>query len=198
MNCLSLERLYAFLEGDLSPAESRDIEGHLAACPICRDAAEERRRMLQAIETLPAFEVPPDFAKGVMDRISVAPARAKVSFVRWIAAAVAGFLAFFAVLAVIALVTGQNFSQFFIRLNSGLWSYVQEGALVLAKFAKLVVLFLKVVGQFLGELMEALGVFASLISPEAQVVFICASFLLILAGGFVWRRKFLVEKNHEN
>jgi hypothetical protein len=102
------------------------------------------------------------------------------------------------VLAVIALVTGQNFSQFFIRLNSGLWSYVQEGALVLAKFAKLVVLFLKVVGQFLGELMEALGVFASLISPEAQVVFICASFLLILAGGFVWRRKFLVEKNHEN
>jgi hypothetical protein len=198
MNCLSLERLYAYLEGDLSPAESRDIEGHLPACRPCRDAVEERRRLLQAIESLPTFEVPPDFAKGVMDRISVAPARAKVSFVRWSAAAVAGFLAFVAVLSVFALVTGQNFSQFFIRFNRGLWSYIQEGALVLAKFAKLVVLFLKVVGQLLGELLEALGVFTSLIRPEAQIIFICASFLLILAGGFLWRRKFLVEKNHEN
>ena len=198
MNCLSLERLYAYLEGEISSAESRDIVGHLAACPICRDAVEEQRRMLQAIETLQGFEVPPDFAKGVMDRISVAPARAKVSFVRWLAAGVAGFLAFVAVLSVIALVTGQNFFQFFIRFNRGFWSYVQEGALVLAKFAKLVFLFLKVVQQFLGEILEGLGVFASLISSEAQVIFICASFLLILAGGFLWRRKFLVEKNHEN
>jgi hypothetical protein len=198
MNCLSLERLYAFLEGELSPAESRDIKGHLAACPTCRDAVEERRRMLQAIETLPTFEVPPDFAKGVMDRISAAPAKAQVSFVRWIAAAAAGFLAIGTVLAVIALVTGQNFFQFFIRFNSGLWSYVQEGALVLAKFAKFVMLFLKVVGQLLGELLDALAVFTSLISPEAQVIFICASLLLILAGGFVWRRIFLVEKHHED
>jgi hypothetical protein len=30
--------------------------------------------MLQAIETLPGFEVPPDFAKGIIDRISAAPA----------------------------------------------------------------------------------------------------------------------------
>lgn len=198
MSCLSLERLYAYLEGEISPADIRDIEGHLAACPICRDAVEERKRMLQAIETLPEFEVPPDFAKGIIDRISAAPAKAKVSSVRWIAAAVAGFLAFVTVLSVIALVSGQNFSQFFIRFNRGLWSYVQEGALVLAKFAKLVFLFLEVVGQLLGELLEALGVFTSLISPEAQVIFICASFLLILAGGFLWRKKFLVEKNHEN
>jgi hypothetical protein len=197
MNCLSLERLYAYLEGELSSAESRDIEGHFAACRPCRVALEERRRLLQAIETLPAFEVPPDFAKGVTDRISVAPAKAKVSFVRWIAAAVAGFLAFVAVLSVIALVTGQNFFQFFIRFNRGLWPYIQEGSLVLAKFAKLIVLFLNVVGQLLGELLETLGIFTSLIRPEAQVFFICASFLLILAGGFLWRKKFLVEKNHE-
>jgi len=197
MNCLSLERLYACLEGELSSAESRDIEGHLAACPPCRNAFEERKRMLQAIETLPGFEVPPEFSKGIIDRIPL-PAKAKVSFVRWLAAGVAGFLALVAVLSVIALATGQNFSQFFIRFNRGLWSYVQEGALVLAKFAKLVFLFLKVVGQILGELLEALGVFGSLIGPDAQVIFICTSFLLILAGGFLWRRKFLVEKNHEN
>jgi len=198
MSCLSLERLYAYLEGDLSSAQSRDIEGHLAACPTCRDAVEERRRMLQAVESLPAFEVPPDFSKGIIERISAVPAKATVSFVRWLAAGVAGFLAFVTVLSVIALVTGQDLSQFFIRFNRGLWSYVREGALVLAKFAKLVFLFLKVVGQLLGEFLEALGVFASLIGPEAQVIFICASFLLILAGGFLWRRKFLVEKNHEN
>jgi hypothetical protein len=59
-------------------------------------------------------------------------------------------------------------------------------------------LFLKVVGQLLGELLDALAVFTSLISPEAQVIFICASLLLILAGGFVWRRIFLVEKHHED
>lgn len=198
MSCLSLERLYAYLERELSAAESRDVEGHLAACLKCRDAVEERRRMLQAIETLPAFEVPPDFSKIVLNRIAAPPAKAKVSFVRWMAVAAAGFLGLAAVFSMIALMTGQNLSQLVIRFNQGLWSTIREAALALAKFGKFVVLFLKVVGQLLGELLDSLGVFMSLIGPEVQVIFIFASLLLILAGGFLWRRKFSVEKNHEN
>jgi len=198
MSCLNLERLYSYLERELSAAESRDIESHLAACPKCRAAVEERRRMLEAIETLPAFEVPPDFSRSVMSRIAAPPAKAKVSFVRWLAVAAAGFLGLVTVFSLIALVTGQNLSLLFIRFNQGLWSAVQEAALALAKFGKFAVLFLKVVRQLLGELLESLGVFASLISPEIQVIFIFASLLLILAGGFLWRRKFSVEKRHEN
>jgi Putative zinc-finger len=197
MSCLSLERLYAYLERELSSPENRDIEGHLAVCPKCRDAVEERRRMLQAIETLPAFDVPPDFAKGVMDRISTAPAKVKVSFVRWLAAGVAGFLAFSVALAIFALLTGHSLSQFFIRLNRGLWSYVQVAVSGLAKFAKFVILAFKIAGQFLQELLESLRAFASLISPEAQVIFVCSSLLLVLAGGLLLRRKFFLEKNHE-
>lgn len=197
MSCLSLERLYAYLERELSSPENRDIEGHLAVCPKCRDAVEERRRMLQAIETLPAFDVPPDFAKGVMDRISTAPEKVKVSFVHWLAAGVAGFLAFSAALAIFALLTGHGLSQFFIRLNHGLWSYVQVAVSGLAKFAKFVILAFKIAGQFLQELLESLRAFASLISPEAQVIFVCSSLLLVLAGGLLLRRKFFLEKDHE-
>ncbi len=197
MNCLSIERIYAYLEGELSSAENRDFEVHLDACPKCRDAFEERRRMLQAIESLPAFEVPPDFAEAVMDRISAPPAKSRVPFIRWTAAALAGVLALIAVLSGIALVTGQNLFQFFLGFNRGLWSFVQDATSALAKLAKFTVLFFKIIQQFFEELTESLRAITSWISPEAQVMFVCVSLLLILAGGILWGRRFLVEKNHE-
>jgi predicted anti-sigma-YlaC factor YlaD len=197
MNCLNLERLYAYLEGDLSSAEKQDIESHLAACPKCRDAVEERKRMLQAIDSLPAFEVPPDFTKSVMDRISTAPLEAKVTIFGWLAAAAAGFLAVAAALSIFALVSGQNLIQFFIRLNHGLWSYVKDAAFMLVKIGKFLMLAFKVVRELLGQILESLKVFTSLISPEAWAIFICGALLLILTVGVLWGRRFWLEKHHE-
>jgi len=197
MNCLNLERLYDYLEGDLSSAEKQDIESHLAACPKCRDAVAERKRMLQAINSLPVFEVPPNFAKGVMDRISTAPLKTKVTIFGWLAAGAAGFLALIAALSIFALVSGQNLSLFFIRLNHGLWSYVKDAASVLVKIAKFLVLAFKIVHELLGRGLESLKVFTSLISPEAWAIFICGALLLILTVGVLWGRRFRLEKHHE-
>ena len=194
MNCLNLERLYAYLEGGLSSAEKQDVESHLAACPKCRDAVAERKRMLEAIDSLPAFEVPPDFAKGVMDRISTAPAKAKVTIFGWLAA---GFLAVTAALSIFALVSGQNLIRFFIRLNHGLWSYVKDAAFMLVKIGKFLMVAFKVIYELLGRGLESLKVFTSLISPEAWAIFICGALLLILAVGVLWGRRFLLEKHHE-
>lgn len=197
MNCLSLERLYAFLEGALSSAEKQDIESHLAACPKCRDAVEERKRILQAIDSLPAFEVPPDFAKGVMDRILTEQEKAKVTIFGWLAAGAAGFLAVTAVLSIFALVSGQNLIRFFIRLNHGLWSYVKDAAFMLVKIGKFLLVAFKVIYELLGRGLESLKVFTSLISPEAWAIFICGALLLIFAVGVLWGRRFLLEKHHE-
>jgi len=197
MSCFNLERLYAYLEGDLSSAKKQDFESHLAACPKCRDAVAERKRMLEAIDSLPAFEVPPDFAKGVMDRISTVPAKAKVTIFGWLAAGAAGFLALIAALSIFTLVSGQNLIQFFIRLNHGLWSYVKDAAFMLVKIAKFLMLAFKVVHELLGRGLESLKVFTSLISPEAWAIFICGTLLLILTVGVLWGRRFWLEKHHE-
>lgn len=197
MSCFNLERLYAYLEGELSSAEKQDVESHLATCQKCRDAVAERKRMLEAIDSLPAFDVPPDFAKGVMDRISIAPAKAKVTIFGWLAAGAAGFLALIAALSIFALVSGQNLIQFFIRLNHGLWSYVKDAAFMLVKIGKYLMLAFKVVHELLGKILESLKVFTSLISPEAWAIFICGALLLFLTVGVLWGRRFWLEKHHE-
>lgn len=197
MNCLSLERLYSYLEGGLPAREKRDAEIHLAVCPVCRNAVEERRLIMQAVETLPPFDIPPDFAKGIMNRISAMPEKAKVTALGWLAAAAAGFLAFGLALSVFALVSGQSLSGLFVRLNHGLWSYIKDAAYVTVKAAKFLMLAFKVLREFLGEFLESLRIFAFLISPEAQVIFICASLLLIFGAGLLWRRRYFLEKHHE-
>jgi hypothetical protein len=37
----------------------------------------------------------------------------------------------------------------------------------------------------------------SFIGPETQIVFIGATVLLVLGGGFLWSRRFSTERNHE-
>jgi len=197
MTHLSLEQLYAYLEGDLSAREKQDIEAHLSLCPDCRNAAEERRRIIQAVETLPALDVPPDFAKGIMNRISMLPKKAKVTVFGWLAAGAAGFLAFTGALAVFVLVSGQSLSGLFIRLNHGIWSYIKDAASATAKIAKFLILAFKIAWEFLGGILEGLGKFASLISPEAQVIFICSLLLLVFGAAILWRRRLILEKHHE-
>lgn len=192
MDCLSLERLYSYLEEDLGEPERIAVEAHLASCPKCRCVFEERKLLLQAAETLPPIEVPPDFAKGIMDRLSPAPA--KPNFLRWPAA---GFTAFVAALAVVTLLGGDSLSQFFIRLTRGLWGYAQNVVYVLLKIVKYISLSFKILTQIAGQLLEGLKILTSFIGPEMQIAFVCATILIIIGGGLFWSRKFFSEKNNE-
>jgi hypothetical protein len=195
MTCLNLEKLYAYLEGDLDGRDKKFVEDHAASCSACREALEERRYLLQAAETLPAFEVPGDFARSVMDRI--APERAKAKTSVWLKAAAAGAATFAAALVATTLITGHTLSQLVLGLNRFLWSNLQGLASVLTKGAKYVFLTFKTLLQITGEVLQILKTLTSFIGPETQIVFIGATVVLVLGGGFLWSRRFSVERNHE-
>ncbi len=53
MSCKKFERLIAlYVEGDLSGREERKLGGHLAACPVCSQFAEEVRENQRLVKTV--------------------------------------------------------------------------------------------------------------------------------------------------
>lgn len=65
-----LELLSARLDGALTEAEERELEGHLAACPDCRAVGAQLSALQEAFPELEeAGTAPEGFARGVMDRI---------------------------------------------------------------------------------------------------------------------------------
>ncbi len=69
MTCLHIDQICLFIEKDLSLEEARKVERHLASCAKCRNAVDERRMLLQAAESLPVLQAPPDFPQQVMAKI---------------------------------------------------------------------------------------------------------------------------------
>ena len=65
-----LELLSARLDGALTEAEERELEGHLAACPDYRAVGAQLSALQEAFPELEeAGTAPEGFARGVMDRI---------------------------------------------------------------------------------------------------------------------------------
>jgi anti-sigma factor RsiW len=60
--------LSAYLENEVSPAESRFLEDHLASCSRCRDQKTELRSLLTRLHSLPRVETSTDFTRRVLDR----------------------------------------------------------------------------------------------------------------------------------
>ncbi len=54
--------LHAYLDGELSPVESQDVEAHIAQCPSCRDRLEEERALIARADELLGLAAPPDRA----------------------------------------------------------------------------------------------------------------------------------------
>jgi putative zinc finger protein len=52
--------LHAYLDGELSPAESQGIAAHIAQCPGCRGRLEEERALIARATELLALAAPPD------------------------------------------------------------------------------------------------------------------------------------------
>jgi anti-sigma factor RsiW len=53
------ERLDAFVDGELTPQETRDAEGHLAECDLCRRRVESRRALSATLRgSLPRYAAP--------------------------------------------------------------------------------------------------------------------------------------------
>jgi hypothetical protein len=187
MNCLRPADIYLYLENGLDPSAAREADEHLALCPGCRSAFEERRALMDAVAGLPDLEVPPDLAGKILARIP--PDRS--SRFGWLVAFIIGLSSFFVGGLAYVILTGQSLTGFLIDGNRSTWSALRDTSMVFIKFAKLTVLGLDLLIRFIGEMGKGLARFGVLIRPEVYAA--CLLLFLILAALFVagLRRMFL-------
>jgi len=187
MNCLRLADIYLYLENGLDPSAAREADEHLALCPGCRSAFEERRALMDAVAGLPDLEVPPDLAGKILARIP--PDRS--SRFGWLVAFIIGLSSFFVGGLAYVILTGQSLTGFLIDASRSTWSALRDTSMVFIKFAKLTVLGLDLLIRFIGKMGKGLARFGILIRPEVYAA--CLLLFLVLAALLVagLRRMFL-------
>jgi predicted anti-sigma-YlaC factor YlaD len=159
--CLSPDRIFLYLEGQLEPGERRAFKEHLERCPACRAAYEERRLLHQAFTTLPAIELPPGFSGTVMaaipeERRTVAAA---------LSALAAGFLALSASLLGFYLLTGRSVPDLAVSVSRSLGAGLGGLLPLLAKVLKSAGLALELLYGLLSSLAGGLGALSSVVRP---------------------------------
>ena len=91
-----IDRLSPFLDDELDPVASREVERHLESCPPCTAAFERRRKLSESLHRDLEYHRAPDMLRGrvmrdlrAAGRRDVAPARRAVQPWRWLSAAAA-------------------------------------------------------------------------------------------------------------
>ncbi len=187
MSCLTIEQIYLYLERELSPDENRKIEQHIASCPKCNNALEERRLLVQAAESLPLWQTPPDFTQKVMARIFPA----KVLSFAWLKIAAVGLFSTVLALLAYVLATGQNLSALLLSFNHSLWNSVRNFVPLSVKLFKLVFICIRVVDQFIGYLLKGFSWLTALTSPQLQLIMAAVTIILITFFIYGLKRKIL-------
>lgn len=188
MKCLTVEQIYLYLEKELAPAENKKIEDHIASCPKCKNALEERRLLLKAAETLPLWQTPSDFTQRVMAKIF--PSRASVA--AWLGAAAAGFASVILTLLLFFLVSGQNLSSLLLSFNHSLWNYVRNLLPVFVKLLKLAAVTYKIIQQLAGHLLKIFTWLTTIVSPELQIIITAIVIVLIISFIYGIKRKIFI------
>jgi predicted anti-sigma-YlaC factor YlaD len=168
--------LYLYLEGELDPAERRGLEAHLEACPACREALAERRLLHEAFTSLPPFEVPPDFALSVMDRLPE-PAEAKA---RWLAPLVAGTASLVVGLLGFYILTGESLSDVLVAVSRSFSSGFGRLLPLFAKLLKVGSLLLDIASGFVTMLGTGLVALLSSLGTEGIGLILGLGLLLSL------------------
>lgn len=76
MNCQDcMNRLNAFMDGELTPSEAKRITRHLDVCPICRRHASELREMTAALDRLSSLKAPSSLSRRTLKRYRIAMER---------------------------------------------------------------------------------------------------------------------------
>ena len=92
------ERIEAYIDGELTPAEQGRLEDHAATCAACAAELEDARRLVGALRTLPSLTCPDAVSQALQTRIR--QARGKREVRRW------GWA--YAAAAVLALIAGYH------------------------------------------------------------------------------------------
>ncbi len=187
MNCLRIDQIYLFLEGELSSEENRSIEAHIAACEKCKKAVEERKRLVDASQSLLSWEVPQDFAQRIL--ANIIPGR--ITLRDWVITASLGLssavLAFF----VVYLVSGQTVANLFINLNRTALDLFQNIVVLSVKTAKLISVGIQIILKIVTLIIKGLGSLTTILGPELQIGLILLTVVITALLIFGAKRKFL-------
>ena len=175
-DCRSAESFYLYLEGELGPSARRELEAHLETCPACRGVLAERRLLHEAFTSLPPFDVPPDFALSVMDRIPDAvdeKAGWLAPLASGLAALVVGLLGFY-------VLTGESLSDVLVSVSRSFSSGFGRLLPLFAKLLKVGDLLLDVASGFLMMLGKGLVALLSSLGPDGIGLILGLGLLLSL------------------
>jgi anti-sigma factor RsiW len=94
-----IDRLSPFLDDELDPVASREVEQHLESCPPCRAAFERRRKLSESMQRDLEYQHAPDVLRERVLRDlraaghrEHAPGRRAIPAWRWLSAAAAVFV----------------------------------------------------------------------------------------------------------
>lgn len=187
MNCLRIDQIYLFLEGELSSEKNRSIEDHISSCEKCRKAVEERKLLVEASQSLPVWETPQDFTQRVLAHIF--PKR--ITLRDWIVTASIGLssavLAFF----VVYLISGHNLANVFINLNRTVLNLFQNIVVALVKTAKLISIGIQVILKIVSLILKGFASLTTILSPELQIGLIALAAIFTALMLFEAKRKLL-------
>jgi hypothetical protein len=178
MSHLHIDQIYLFLEGGFSLEEDLSIKNHISSCAKCRQAVEERRLLIQASQSLPAWETPPDFTQRLMAKIFPQ----KISLRQWFITAALGLSSAVFAFFVIYQLSGQNLADLFINLNHSALALFQNACVIVVKAVKFFSAGIEVILKILAITLKGLTGLASILAPELQITLII---LTVLVSGFV-------------
>ena len=68
-----VELVTAYLEGDLSPEDTRQVEDHLSGCPGCDTYLAQMRATIREVGRVDAARLPDDVRSGLLSAFSAHP-----------------------------------------------------------------------------------------------------------------------------
>ena len=187
MNCLRIDQIYLFLEGELSPKENRSITAHISSCEKCQKAVRERKLLVEASQSLPVWEAPQNLAQRVLANIFPK----KIALRDWVVTAALGLssavLAFF----VVYLVSGQTLADLFINLNHTALNLFQNIVVLSVKAAKLISVGIQIILKIVSLIINGLGSLTTILGPELQIGLILLTVVITVLLLFGAKRKLL-------
>ncbi len=187
MSCLKVAEIYAYLEEDLLPEERAPIDEHLSSCAKCCQAVEERRYLIEAASSLPALEVPDDFARRVMAKI-LSPAS---SMPVWLTAFILALSSLGLLCLLLILSGGRSAIAILAGFNHSILIYLKNSTVWLAKVMTFLTSAGKVIQTLASTVFKGISLLTTLTSPGVQVLALAMILAAFISLYLAFRKKLL-------
>jgi len=174
MKCLEINKIYDYLEGEISPEERIEIEKHLSTCPTCSRILRERKILLESIKEIPKIEPPPDLVDKIMDKII----RPRVSWVKVFIYSLSTSFIFLLFSIIFLKATEKNVSLIFLNFTDSFLNTIRYVTIFLAKLMKVITLIFKVLEQIIGDFIIILLKSISSLELKLQIMVILTTVIL--------------------